>query len=134
MHCIFSAWHIFGYKSSFLSNFLNDITLYRVPGLNLIPALCVPHHDAVQSNGVRRSTDSDAMVKQRLNYPCIGIDEEAAFVVNGDLFSVVSTGVASKCYLKIWRGDKGGLDIRCLQESDGEIPLSELGLNVAKCN
>ena len=70
-------------------------------GLGYVPALCVPHHDATQSNGLPRSQDSDKMLLKYPEQPLIGIDENAAFVVHKGKASVVSgdNGVA-KCVLK----------------------------------
>ncbi|GAX21135.1 hypothetical protein FisN_1Lh189 [Fistulifera solaris] len=72
----------------------------RVEGLGYIPALCVPHHDTIQSNGVPRSEDSDAM---QLKYPdqiSIGIDENAALIVTDGRARVISADGNAGCVLK----------------------------------
>ena len=90
--------------------------------------MCVPHHDATQSNGVPRSTDSDEMVKDNCDIPCIGIEEGAAFVIDGESACVVSGADSGKCYLKCSDGDE--LEITSLEECQGKIPLIELGINL----
>merc|ERR1719215_2333246 len=73
----------------------------RVAGLGLLPGLCCPHHDQVQSNGVLRATDFDRMLSQNPAEVGICIDNNAAFIIEGDSWRVLSTGV--------WEhGEKGG--------------------------
>jgi cyanophycinase-like exopeptidase len=73
---------------------------YRVQGLGYIPAMCVPHHDATQSNGLPRSDDSDAMIWRHPELPIIGIDENAAFVVSNGQARVVSGDGIAGCVVK----------------------------------
>lgn len=42
----------------------------RVPGLGLLPGMCVPHADAIQSNGILRSTDVDSMLCRLFQKEC----------------------------------------------------------------
>ena len=74
----------------------------RVAGIGLIPGLCCPHHDQVQSNGVLRATDFDRMLLRNPAEVGICIDNEAAWVVDGDSWRVVSAregaGVMKKVY------------------------------------
>lgn len=62
----------------------------RVPGLGLLPGLCCPHHDRVQSNGVLRATDFDGMLLRHAGETGICIDHYAALVVDGEDYWVVS--------------------------------------------
>lgn len=64
----------------------------RIAGLGFVPALCCPHHDQVQSNGVRRSVDFDQMMLRNPGEIGVCIDNNAAFVVEGDKWRTLSTG------------------------------------------
>lgn len=73
----------------------------RITGLGFFHALCVPHYDVAQSNGMRRADDSNRLVLDTPDLACIGIDEKAALVVVGDHVSCVSgDGGKSMCYKK----------------------------------
>ena len=67
-----------------------DWQYIRVPGLGFLPGLVCPHHDKIQSNGVLRATDFDAMLQRHASELGIGIDHWAALQVDGDSFQVVS--------------------------------------------
>lgn len=62
----------------------------RVPGLGLLPGLCCPHHDRVQSNGVLRATDFERMLLRHAGETGICIDHYAALVIDGEDYRVVS--------------------------------------------
>ncbi len=62
----------------------------RVPGLGLLPGLCCPHHDRVQSNGVPRATDFAHMLLRHTGETGICIDHYAALVVDGEDYRVIS--------------------------------------------
>lgn len=62
----------------------------RVPGLGFLPGLCCPHHDRIQSNGVPRASDFDAMLLRHPGETGIGIDHFAALVIEGDNYQVLS--------------------------------------------
>jgi len=64
----------------------------RIAGLGFIPALCCPHHDQIQSNNVPRSDDFDQMLLRNPGEVGICIDNNAAFVVEGDKWRTLSTG------------------------------------------
>lgn len=100
----------------------------RISGLGIIKALCVPHFDVLQHNGLLRSKASEGMVKEMSGYPCIGIDEEAAFVVDGDIVNVVQGGEDAKVYRKIFNSKTMELEIMALEEEHGPYSLSGLGL------
>lgn len=61
----------------------------RVNGLGFVPGLCCPHHDRVQSNGILRATDFDAMMLRHPTEVGICIDHNAAFLIERDTFKVV---------------------------------------------
>ena len=106
-----------------------DWTYIRVGGLGYLQALCVPHHNVVQSNGVPRSLDSEQMMTERPDQPCLGIEENAAFVVEGSRAWVVSAdGVAKCCLKRCQRKEEGGYSIlaRDFEASTGSILLSNL--------
>ena len=101
----------------------------RVGGLGYLQALCVPHHNTSQSNRVPRSQDSDQMMIERPEQPCLGIEENAAFVVEGNRAWVVSTDGIAKCCLKRCQPKEGGgysILAQDLKVSTGSILLSNL--------
>lgn len=69
-------------------------------GLGFLPALCVPHHDSTQSNGLARLLDAEAMLLRYPDQPLIGIDEAAALVVADGKVRVVSADGQAGCVLK----------------------------------
>jgi dipeptidase E len=100
----------------------------RVSGMNIIPALCIPHHDVTPSNGKPRSSDSNKMILRNPQELGIGIDEKAALVIVGDQISSVSADGKAKCYTKICQldGDEKVMRINKITESDEELFLSDL--------
>jgi len=96
--------------------------------MNIIPALCVPHHDVTPSNGKPRSSDSNKMVLRNPQEPGIGIDEKAALVVVGDQISAVSADGKAKCYTKVCHvdGEEKVLDINPIEQAGGKLYLSDL--------
>lgn len=96
-----------------------------VEGLGYLPALCVPHHDATQSNGLPRSQDSDAMLLRYPDQSSIGIDENAALVVsNAKAWTVSADGTAS-CVVKRVLGDSQ-IKAFAFRESHGAVGVSAL--------
>merc|ERR1712227_730345 len=61
----------------------------RVPCLGYLPGLVVPHADKIQSNGVLRSDDFDAMLKRHPTERGIQIDHWAAIVVENGRYKVI---------------------------------------------
>jgi dipeptidase E len=59
-----------------------------VPCLGFLPGLVCPHHDKVQSNGVLRAIDFDAMLLRHAGEQGICIDHWAALCVDGDAYEV----------------------------------------------
>mmetsp|Transcript_24896 Transcript_24896/g.41492 ORF Transcript_24896/g.41492 Transcript_24896/m.41492 type:complete len:381 (+) Transcript_24896:173-1315(+) len=62
----------------------------RVPCLGFLPGLVCPHADKIQSNGVLRATDFDAMLLRHPQETGICIDHFAALVVENDRYRVLS--------------------------------------------
>jgi len=87
-----------------------QLEYFRINGMNIVPALCVPHHDVKPDNALPRAEDSNRMTLRYSNIPTIGIDEAAALVLEGSRASVVSGDGKAKCYLKrcIYDKSKGG--------------------------
>jgi dipeptidase E len=52
----------------------------RIPCLGLLPGLCCPHHDRIQSNGVLRAVDFDEMMLRHRSERGLAIDHWAALV------------------------------------------------------
>lgn len=83
-----------------------DWEYIKVEGLNLLPAVCVPHHDVTLSNGQPRAQAANHFLLSQYHEqhiddsknstiysalpPCIGIDEKAALVVSNGMVRVVS--------------------------------------------
>ena len=65
----------------------------RIPCIGLLPGLCCPHHDRVQSNGVLRATDFDAMLLRHSGERGIAIDHWAALIIEGSEYRVLSIPV-----------------------------------------
>jgi dipeptidase E len=62
----------------------------RVPCLGIFPGLVCPHADSVQSNGVLRMTDFDAMMLRHGGERGICIDHFAALIVEDSHYRVLS--------------------------------------------
>jgi dipeptidase E len=107
---------------------VSDWEYYRIHGLGLISALCVPHYDIAQSNGKRRAEDCDRLCLDMPDTVCIGIDEKAALVIVGDRVSCISAdGGQSMCYKKyVTNADDGLLVEIPIRPDSTPIALSEL--------
>lgn len=88
----------------------------RIPGLDLLKGLCVPHFDIIQHNGLFRSTASERFVKEVPNIVSIGIDEDAALVVDGDDVKVIEGTPGKTCHRKIFDSVTSSLDVMTLEE------------------
>ena len=106
----------------------------RVGGLGLVPALCCPHHDTTQSNGVPRATDFNRMMLENPAEVGVCIDNNCAFVhesQEGGEANWRAVGSGSWAH-----GESGGLSRKVYEngavvetqlECDGELkPMSEL--------
>ena len=62
----------------------------RVPCLGIFPGLVCPHADSVQSNGILRMTDFDAMMLRHSGERGICIDHFAALIVEDNHYRVLS--------------------------------------------
>jgi len=133
------CWFRYGHSDSMNpSSFLNpdpDIEeknnweYIKIQGLNLLPAICVPHYDVIQHNGIHRSIDSESIVRELCDTPCFGIDEDASFVLEDDKVKVIDgKSRDAKCYKKIFNSETQTMHVRMLQESDGYISTSDLDL------
>lgn len=106
---------------------LNDWDYIRISGLGLLKGLCVPHYDIIQHNGLFRASASEKFVKEIPNTTCIGIDEDAALVVNGDVVKVVQGASDKTCYRKIWNLETNTLEVLRMEKGIS-YTLSSLGL------
>jgi dipeptidase E len=99
-----------------------------IDGLNILRGLCVPHYDTIQHNGLHRSKASEAMLMQFPDYPCIGIDETAALVVDGDVVRVMEGDHGAKVYRKFYCSKSNQVQVMALEEHHGDYSLTEFGL------
>ncbi len=106
----------------------------RVAGLGLVPALCCPHHDTTQSNGVARATDFDRMMLENPAEVGICIDNNCAFIYESQQGGEASWRAVSS---GSWEhGESGGLSkkvyhngviVETKLECDGDLqPMSDL--------
>jgi len=99
----------------------------RIPGLDILKGLCVPHYDIIQHNGLFRATASERFVKELPNVACIGIDEDAALVVNGEDVTVIEGTPGKTCYRKIFDAVTSMIEVMVLEE--GKVyDVQSLGL------
>ena len=77
-------------ESSSLGQETKDWKYIRVNCLGLLPGLVCPHHDRVQSNGVLRAIDFDAMLLRHPGELGICIDHWAALCITGEEYFVLS--------------------------------------------
>jgi len=62
----------------------------RVPALGILPGLCCPHYDQIQSNGVLRAVDAAEMLLRHKGERMLCVDHWAALKVEGQgKFSVL---------------------------------------------
>ena len=105
----------------------------RVDGLGILPGFCVPHHDVEQSNGVPRELDSSKMMMKELPHQTgVGIDENAALVIEGSMVRVVSVREDSAACVKMCEEtDDGELQVVVypFQEHHGAVPMLKLVKN-----
>jgi dipeptidase E len=137
------SWFAYGHSDSMNpSSFLNpnpNLTeeekknwdYIKLAGLGFLPALCVPHYDIIQHNGLPRSLASETLVREIHDFPCIGIDEEAALVIDGNNVRVIDgSNSGAKCYKKIYYSKTERMEVTPMEESHGDFSLTELfGLN-----
>jgi len=62
----------------------------RVPGLSILPGLFCPHYDKIEGNGVLRATNFTKILQLHSGERGIGIDNWAAFVVDGNQYKIIS--------------------------------------------
>lgn len=101
----------------------------RVQCLGFVPGvLCCPHHDSTQSNGVPRASSFDDMLRAaRPREVGIGIDNNAALVIDGKSYCVLSLDGNGGCVKKIvQRGGGGGVTTIPLPMGKTLRPLAPL--------
>ena len=62
----------------------------RVPALGLLPGLSCPHHDRVQSNGVLRAIDFDAMMLRHPGEVGVAVDHWATLILDRGRYRVAA--------------------------------------------
>ena len=72
------------------SDEVKDWKYIRISALGFFPGLVSPHHDRVQSNGVRRADDFDQCLLRHSGERGIGIDHWASIIIDGDKFRILS--------------------------------------------
>merc|ERR1719361_2583708 len=83
----------------------------RVPGLGLLPGLCCPHHDSIQSNGVPRKTDVDQMLLRHPGERCICLDNNSAIIVEGDEYRLFAFGRDENIGPVVWSKEVQGTEV-----------------------
>jgi len=106
---------------------LTDWDYVKISGLGIIPAMCVPHFEKTGTNEVARSEHAEqVLVESQDNIPAIGIDENAALVVDGHTAMVVSGDGEATCHVVV-ADEETGETITAPIEPDGKpVPLDEL--------
>jgi dipeptidase E len=107
-----------------------DWKYIRVNGLGMLSGFCVPHHDSTQSNGSPRSEDSNAMMLGKPNQAGVGIDEDAALVVEDGKVRVICANDEgdAKCCIKhcIADGSEGyKMESKDFSERNGVVSLKD---------
>jgi dipeptidase E len=107
-----------------------DWKYIRVNGLGMLSGFCVPHHDTTQSNGSPRRKDSNAMMLGKPDQAVVGIDEDAALVVEDGKVRVVcaSDKGDAKCCIKhcVANGNEGyNIESKDFSQSNGVISLKD---------
>ena len=98
----------------------------RVSGLGIIPGLCCPHHDQVQSNGVHRAKDFDQMLLRNPGEVGICIDNNAAFIVEGDKWRTISADPDHGAGGRREGGNNGAVVESDLQSEAAWMPLEQI--------
>ena len=96
-------------KSELDEDGLADWDYVKISGMGYINAMCVPHFDATGSNDVSRAEHAQEIMAEHPDAPAIGIDENAAFVVEGDKAMVVSGDGEATCHVVVPDEDTGGM-------------------------
>jgi len=91
----------------------------RVDGLGLLPGLVCPHHDRIQSNGIKRSVDFDGMLLRHKGERGICIEHFAALIIEGETFRVMSFNGDARVFTKDV-GEDGTIIVKELP-SEGKV-------------
>lgn len=106
-----------------------DWDYIAIDALGILKGLCVPHYDVMQHNNILRAEASDKMLMEEFpEYTLIGIDEEAAFVVNGKSAFVVQGSPDAKVYKKTYNKETQKIDVQEITEDSGILSLVGMGL------
>jgi len=86
---------------------LSDWNFTKISALGFIDAMCVPHFDAIGSNGHSRAEDAKQVLQNDPSTPAIGVDENAALVVIGNEVLAVSGDGEATCHIVVPDEDSG---------------------------
>jgi len=119
-------------------NELTDWDYVKISGLGILPAMAVPHFDATGTNDVARSSHAEqVLVDEQDGMPAIGIDENAAFVVEGDRAMVVSGDGEATCHVVVADGKTGETVTASLTPANAPMLLEDMvamhGINNIEC-
>jgi len=104
---------------------LADWDYARISGLGFLDAMCVPHYDAMGSNGIGRAKHAKMMLQDDPSTPAIGIENNAALVVVGNEALAVSGDGKAKCHVVAACEITGEMKSDPLS-SEEPVPISEL--------
>lgn len=79
----------------------------------------------IQYNAVFRADASESLTKELANYPSIGTNEVAAFVVDGHIVCVIENGYNAKFYRDRYRNKRNKLKLLIMKE-EKQFSLSDL--------
>ncbi|KAL7520842.1 hypothetical protein ACHAWX_005546 [Stephanocyclus meneghinianus] len=106
---------------------LSDWNFTKISALGFIDAMCVPHFDAIGSNGHSRAEDAKHILQNDPSTPAIGVDENAALVVVGNGALVVSGDGKATCHIVVVDEQTGEVISAPLPTSWQEsVPLDEI--------
>ena len=93
-------------------------------GLGLVKMAVVPHYDTLATHKTIRQPQS--IFDQDQHTPCIGIEDNAAWLIHGYETIALSNDGIAKCYRIYCQG--GRIEASCLP-LDATIPLASLGIS-----
>jgi dipeptidase E len=70
----------------------------KVPGLNILPGLFVPHFDKIESNGQRRNISAKKLLRHNAGETMTAIDNWSALRIEGDTYTFIAReGKSGSC-------------------------------------
>lgn len=116
---------------------LEDWDYVKISGLGIIPGpevMAVPHFDTTGTNDIARSEHAEqVLVETEGETPgAIGIDNNAAMVIEGDKAMVVSGDGEATCHVVVADGKTGETSVAPLPQEE-PAPLEEL-IDLARSN